>query len=214
MNSGEPAVNARRPRVVILSGTSGAGKTSLSVRLLQDKRFGRAVTATTRKSRGDEVHGTHYFFYSPVDFAEREARGEFLETADVYGHRYGTPRRSVLKVLGADQHCILVIDVQGFLTLDDSRALTGLGGDVLTVFVRTENLETLAARLRSRGEDDEATISRRLTHAEQELAHQSRFDHVLINDDFEAAARRLIGIVLDESSPAAPRTDEDEPADE
>ena len=200
-----------RGRIALLSGTSGAGKTSLAVRLLQDERFDRAVTATTRKPRGKEVHGAHYYFYSPEEFERRVQRGEFLETAEVYGHRYGTPRASVIDVLRSGRHCILVVDVQGFLTLDDSQALRGFGGDVLTVFVRTRDLETLVARLRSRGEDNETTISRRLADAEQELAHQARFDHVLINEDFDDAARQLVDLILSNSASVPPGQDGDEP---
>ncbi len=116
--SGQP------PLLVVLSGPSGVGKSTVAERLLADAAFGRAVTATTRAPRPGEADGIAYHFLTESGFRERLARQEFLEHANVYGRLYGTPLASVHAVLDAGRVCVLVIDVQGAATL---RALRDAG---------------------------------------------------------------------------------------
>lgn len=176
--------------LLVLSGPSGAGKTSLAQRLLRgNEGLARAVTATTRAARGAERDGVDYHFLTEAAFRRRLAAGDFLEHAEVYGRLYGTPRASVEAVLASGRHCLLVVDVQGVRSL--RRVLAGAGFPVRYVFVRTPDLAELERRLRERGEDDEATIQARLAEARDEEAEAATFDEVLVNDDLEAATNRL-----------------------
>jgi guanylate kinase len=176
--------------LLVLSGPSGAGKTSLAQRLLRgNEGLARAVTATTRAARGAERDGVDYHFLTEAAFRRRLAAGDFLEHAEVYGRLYGTPRASVEAVLASGRHCLLVVDVQGVRSL--RRVLAGAGFPVRYVFVRTPDLVELERRLRERGEDDEATIQARLAEARDEEAEAATFDEVLVNDDLETATKRL-----------------------
>jgi guanylate kinase len=172
-------------RLLVLSGPSGAGKTTLARSLLRDPSFARARTATTRAPRGDERDGVDYDFLSPAAFEEGARRGDFLETAEVYGHRYGTPRRNLEALVDAGRNAVLVVDVQG------ARTLRQLGIPGTFVFVTAPSPEALRRRLEARGEDDPTTIQRRLEAAEREAEEAEHFDLVVVNDDVEAATRRL-----------------------
>ena len=172
-------------RLLVLSGPSGAGKTTIARSLLRDPSFARARTATTRAPRGDEQDGVDYDFLDPAAFEAGARRGEFLETAEVYGHRYGTPRRNLEVLLEAGKNAVLVVDVQG------ARTLRRLATPGTFVFVAAPDPEALRRRLEARGEDDPATIQRRLEAAEREAEEAEHFDLVIVNDDVEAATRRL-----------------------
>ena len=166
------------PRLVVVSGASGAGKTSVAQRLLEDARFGRAVTATTREPREGERDGVDYHFLSAGVFHKHLIAAEFLAPAEVYGHWYGTPRENVEAILASGRHCILVIDVQGVEDLQAS------GVEALYVFVDAPSFEDLQERLK---------ISARLRAALGELEKKDLFDRVLVNQDIERAARELAG---------------------
>ncbi len=189
MSDAEAAADApaEGPRLVVVSGASGAGKTSVAQRLLADERFGRAITATTREPREGEQDGVDYHFMTAGDFHKRLIADDFLAPAEVYEHWYGTPRENVEAILGSGRHCILVIDVQGVEDLQ--------GSDVegLYVFVDAPSFEELQERLRGRGDEDPDMISARLRAARSELDKKDLFDRVLVNDDIDRAARELAG---------------------
>jgi guanylate kinase len=190
-----------RGRLVVVSGPSGVGKTALVDRLLEDPRFARAVTATTRPPRGAERDGVDYVFLSAEEFRRRVGAGWFLEHAEVYGRSYGTPRDAVDDACLAGRHCLLNIDVQGAATL------RRLGVDALFVFVAPPSLEELERRIRRRGQDGPEVAARRLAAAAGELERQGEFDLVVVNDDLEATARRLaaaLGVTLGEPPRRAP----------
>lgn len=180
---------APRGRLLVLSGPSGAGKTSLADRLLRDRRFGRAITATTRAPRPGEVDGVHYHFLQEAAFRRGLAEGAFLEHAEVYGRLYGTPRTSPEAVLASGRHCVLVLDVQG------AASLRALAPEACFVFVTAPSVDELRKRLATRGLDGPETIERRLSVVGQELAQAGSFHVVVVNDDLERAARQVAAVV-------------------
>jgi guanylate kinase len=191
----------RRPRarLVVISGASGVGKTSVAARLLTDPRFGRVVTATTRASRQGEVDGRDYWFLDAKDFRERLARGEFLEHAEVHGHLYGTPRTGPDRILAQGRHCLLVVDVQG------AENIRRAGVDALFVFLRAPNEEELRRRLEGRAQDGRDAIEVRLAASRREEREAGRYDLVVVNDSVEETAQRIAKAVgVDLASPGTP----------
>ena len=180
----------RRGLCLVLAAPSGAGKTSLSRALLEsDPALSLSVSATTRAPRAGEREGAHYFFKTDAEFYAMILRDEFLEHASVFGRAYGTPRGPVEAALAAGRDVLFDIDWQGFRQL---RA--ALPHDVVGAFIRTPSLDDLRARLVARG-DDEAAVARRMAEAEAELAHQSEFDYIIENRDFDIALADLRAIL-------------------
>ena len=193
-------VGSTPPLVLVMSGPSGSGKTSVAEHLLtQDAKFSRAITATTRAPRGEERHGEHYYFLDQGAFETAEAEGSLLESATVYGFRYGTPRVSVEAVLASGRHCLLVVDVQGVRALRSVLEAAGL--EARYVFVRAPSLDALRERLEARGEDNPETIAARLAAAAEEQAEAPAYDLVLVNDTLEAAVDRLRASVREWTQP-------------
>jgi len=177
------------PQLIVMSGASGVGKTSIAERLLAHPAFARAVTATTRAPRGGEQDGVDYHFLDAEAFRSGIAVGRFLEHADVYGRLYGTPRANVEQILESGRNCVLLLDVQGV------ESLRADGVEALYVFVAPPSMEELERRLRSRADDTPEAIEARLRAAAHEMTKQDAFDRVLVNDEVERAARELAGWV-------------------
>ena len=175
----------RGPRLVVVSGPSGVGKTSVVAELERRKGFERVVTATTRAPRGAEKDGVDYRFLPREEFLRLREAGEFLEWAEVHGQLYGTPRRAVEEVLRRGRHALLNVDVQGAAAVRGSRLPR------LLVFLLPPSLAVLEARLRGRGTDDPAAVRRRLAAAQAELARQDEFDVKVVSDTVAAAADRI-----------------------
>jgi guanylate kinase len=176
----------------IISAPSGAGKSSLvSALLAQDKNLALSVSYTTRAPRPTEKEGREYHFVDARTFAAMLERGEFLESAEVHGNRYGTSRKWIADARGRGLDIILEIDWQG------ARQVRKAFPEAVSVFVLPPSpaLAELERRLRKRGQDNEEAIARRLANAREEMAHAAEFEYVIINKDFEEAKRDLSAIV-------------------
>lgn len=178
-------------RLVVLAGPTAVGKGTV-VRALRerDANVWISVSATTRPPRSGEVDGVHYFFVTPSRFDEMIARGELLEWATVHGvHRYGTPRGPVEEHVAAGVPTLLEIDLQGARQVRESMP------DALFVFLAPPSWDELVARLEGRGTEGEEERERRLATARLELAAESEFDAVIVNDTVEAAAEALESLI-------------------
>ena len=148
-----------------------------------------SVSATTRPPRPTEDEGRHYYFVDPELFTKLVVSGGFLEWADIFGHRYGTPREPVERALEQGRDVIVEIDVQGARQVRASRP------DAYLVFIKPPSIAELERRLRTRGTETEEQIRRRLAKASDELAAEPEFDVSVVNNDLETAAREVIDIV-------------------
>ncbi len=161
-----------------------------------------SISCTTRPPRGNEVDGRDYYFLTPAQFADRVARGDFLEHACVHDHRYGTPRSGIESALQAGFDIVLDIDVQGAHALRTKVARLSSNDLVrhayVDVFVEPPSLDILEKRLRDRGEDDEAVVTRRLQNARAELAAGNQYGYRIVNDNLDTATVALRSIVIAE----------------
>lgn len=182
---------SRRGLCLVLSAPSGAGKSSVSRALLErEKDLRLSVSATTRAPRPGEQEGVHYFFRSMAEFEAMEAAGQMLESAHVFGRRYGTPRAPVEEALVAGRDVMFDIDWQGHLLLRQA-----LPGDVVSVFLLPPSLGELERRLHGRGQDSPEEIARRMQAARDEISHWADFDHVLVNNDFHETVAEVRAII-------------------
>lgn len=174
----------------IVSAPSGAGKTTLVRALLEaEPEVKLSVSYTTRPPRAGEVDGTDYHFVTPEAFDRMAAAGEFLESAEIYGHRYGTSRRWISEQLKLGSDLLLEIDWQG------ARQVRRLIPGAVGVYVLPPSLEALENRLKARRQDSPEVIERRLAAARGEIGHVEEFDYVIINDEFDRAAQELVSII-------------------
>jgi len=166
----------------ILSSPSGAGKTTIARRLLQEEGAGLAmsVSVTTRPMRPGEVEGRDYFFVDRAQFDRMVEEDAFLEYAEVFGNCYGTPRAHVRDRLKQGEDFLFDIDWQGTQQLYQRAQ-----GDVVRVFLLPPSIEALEQRLRSRGTDSDEVIRGRMDRARSEISHWDAYDYVVINDDIE-----------------------------
>jgi guanylate kinase len=180
--------------MLVLSSPSGAGKSTLSRRLLQsDSRIAMSVSATTRPKRPNEVEGKDYLFTSPEQFEKMVKAGAFLEHATVFGHRYGTPKAAVDKMLSDGRDVLFDIDWQGAQQLSQKAR-----DDLVRVFLLPPSRAELERRLKSRAEDAPAVVARRMAEADNEISRWSEYDYVIINDDVQKAQAQLEAIVAAE----------------
>ncbi len=180
--------------MMVISSPSGAGKTSLSRRMLEhDPMLEMSVSATTRPAREGEVNGEHYFFVTPSEFDQMERENAFLESATVFDNRYATPHAPVDRALRQGRDVLFDIDWQGTQQLKDK-----VREDVVTVFILPPTMKRLEERLRARGLDSPDVIAKRMAKAGGEISHWAEYDYVLINDDFDACLAQLKTILAAE----------------
>ncbi|MCC6305609.1 MAG: guanylate kinase [Rhodobacteraceae bacterium] len=185
----------RRGLLLILSSPSGAGKSTLARRLREwDPAIRFSVSATTRTPRPGEVDGREYHFRPEEGFRAMVAAGAMLEHAEVFGHRYGTPRAPVEAALAAGEDTLFDIDWQGGQQIRNS----DLGRDAVSVFVLPPSIAELDRRLRARAQDSAAVIAGRMARARDEISHWAEYDYILVNRDLAAATAELVAIVTAE----------------
>jgi guanylate kinase len=183
----------RKGRLFVITAPSGAGKTSLIEALMrEDPSLRLSISYTTRPPRPGERDGIEYHFVDDAAFLSMRGRGEFLESAEVHGYRYGTAKAVITQALARGQDLILEIDWQG------AQQVRALYPDCVEIFVLPPSIEELERRMRARGKDSDAVIRRRLENAREELEHASEFKYRIINKDFEAAKGELSEIIRNE----------------
>ncbi len=185
---------ARRGLMLVLSSPSGAGKTTLSRLLLKaDRNVKLSVSVTTRPKRRGEVDGHDYHFIDPVRFAAMVKAGELLEWAEVFGHRYGTPRAPVIEALRAGRDVLFDIDWQGTQQLREKAR-----DDLVSVFILPPSVKELERRLHSRAQDTHAIIGARMDKAAGEMSHWPEYDYVIVNTDIDLAFAEVCAILAAE----------------
>jgi len=180
---------------IVVSGASGAGKTTLCHNLIaREERLVFSVSATTRPARGTEKHGEDYFFVSGEEFERMKAAGELVEWAGVHGKFYGTPRAYMDERIAEGTSVLLDIDVQGGVQIME--AYPG----AVSIFVAAPSMEVLEERLRNRKTDSGDSIGIRLKNAIGELEYMQKYTYIVVNDTVEAAVSKMAAIVSAERS--------------
>jgi guanylate kinase len=181
----------RRGLMLVLSSPSGAGKTTIARRMLeQDANLRMSVSATTRPKRHGETEGVDYYFLDADTFERRVADGAFLEHARVFGNLYGTPRGPVDETLNAGGDVLFDIDWQGTQQLRETAR-----NDLVSVFILPPSTGALEARLRSRARDPEDVVRQRMAKASDEMSHWAEYDYIVVNEDVDESVRRVAAIL-------------------
>ncbi|MFX4222818.1 MAG: guanylate kinase [Thalassobaculum sp.] len=181
----------RRGLMLVLSSPSGAGKTSISRKLLElEDDLSLSISVTTRPRRPGEVHGRDYLFVDATEFQLMVNRGELLEHAKVFGNYYGTPRGPVEEALAAGQDVLFDIDWQGTQQLEANASR-----DLVSVFILPPSTRELERRLRSRAQDSDEVVAQRMAKAADEISHYPEYQYILLNDDMAASVDRVRAIL-------------------
>ena len=179
----------------IISSPSGAGKTSVSKRILEtDPKVTFSISATTRKPRDGEVDGREYFFKTSTQFDKMILAGEMLEYADVFGHKYGTPKAPVETALSKGYDVLFDVDWQGGIKIRNSH----LRKFVVSIFILPPSIKELESRLIQRGQDTPDIVRSRMIKSKEEISHWSEYDYILINGDLEIVHADINSIIRTE----------------
>jgi guanylate kinase len=181
----------RRGLLLVMSSPSGAGKTTLSRRLLAaDSNIAMSVSVTTRAPRPGEVNGKDYHFITHDEFARLRDRGDLLEYAEVFGNFYGTPKRPVTEALQAGRDVLFDIDWQGTQQLG-----AAMGEDLVRIFILPPSAEELRERLIGRAQDSASTVAKRMAKAADEISHWPEYDYVIVNENIDTASAEIEAIL-------------------
>jgi guanylate kinase len=184
----------RRGFLLVLSSPSGAGKTTITRRLVaSDPALSLSVSMTTRLPRQGETEGLDYYFVDPPRFEEMIVQGELLEHATVFGNRYGTPRAPIEEALAAGRDVVGDIDWQGTQQLVES-----VPRDLVSVFILPPSIDALESRLSARAQDSAAVVAARMAKSAEELSHWPEYDYVIVNRDIEESVAQVRAIVVAE----------------
>lgn len=187
-------VPARRGIMFVLSSPSGAGKTTITRRLLESvDGLEMSVSTTTRAKRSDEIEGRDYHFVDDVRFAKMAEAGAFLEHAEVFGHRYGTPREPVEAALAEGRDIVFDIDWQG-----RDQLAASMPADMVSVFILPPSWAELEQRLRRRAQDSEEVVAARMAKASDEMSHYVDYDYVVVNRSLDEAVANVGPVLLAE----------------
>ena len=193
----KPGVTTNIPRrglLLVMSSPSGAGKTTLSRRLLAaDRNITMSVSVTTRPPRPGEVDGKDYYFIAKDDFARRRDTGDLLEWAEVFGNFYGTPRKPVEAALAQGRDVLFDIDWQGTQQLAQA-----MEDDLVRIFILPPSAEELRERLIRRAQDSSTVVAKRMAEASREISHWPEYDYVIVNDDLDGADAQINAILAAE----------------
>jgi guanylate kinase len=189
-----PVEIQRRGLMLVLSSPSGAGKTTISRRLLDiEPDLVLSISATTRPMRPSEQEGVDYQFVDHAAFDRMVAESAFLEHAKVFDHQYGTPRAAVEQSLAAGRDVLFDIDWQGTQQLAQSAR-----ADLVSVFILPPTIAALEQRLKTRAQDSAEVVARRMAKAADEMSHWAEYDYIIVNDDLEVSIQRVRAILLAE----------------
>ena len=184
----------RRGLMLVLSSPSGAGKTTISRKLLErEDNLSLSVSVTTRPKRPGEINGVDYYFVNPTEFNLMLNRQELLEHAKVFDHYYGTPKAAVETALSGGKDVLFDIDWQGEQQLKQAAR-----DDLASVFVLPPSTDELARRLRSRAQDPEEVVEARMAKAPDEISHWPEYDYIIINRDIEDSVAQVQAILVAE----------------
>lgn len=177
-------------RLFVVSGPSGAGKGTVVKGVLERRPdVFLSVSSTTRPARPGERHGADYHFIPEAEFLGMRDRGEFLESAEVYGNHYGTPRTPVEAALRVGKDVLCELDIQG------AQAIKRAEPHAILVFIEPPSLDDLTVRLRGRGTEDATALSKRLRSAYNEVKNKGLYDHIVVNDRVDRAVAELLRIM-------------------
>lgn len=176
-----------------MSSPSGAGKTSISKKILQkDNKISLSISCTTRPKRKGEINKKDYIFLSEEDFQKQIKNGDFLEFASVFGYRYGTLRQTVNRFFNKKRDVLFDIDWQGYQQLKQS------GMEVVGIFILPPNKKELIRRLKNRGRDTTEEMKKRMSLAQDEISHFPEYDYVVVNNDLDSCVTKIQNIIIAE----------------
>lgn len=192
--SSPKTVNTQKPLLVVLSGPSGTGKSTIVAELLaRESRFLVSISATTRSKRAGEKQGIDYYFLSTDEFRNKKGQGEFIETARVFGEWYGTPEKPLLEAIGRNRVVLFDIDVKGGMSIKKWRK------DAVLIFVLPPSMSALKKRLSGRKTESEAEMKLRLARALKEISFWPKYDYVVCNNDLNETVELIRSIISSES---------------
>lgn len=178
-------MNVLAGKLVIISGPSGVGKTTITRKILELSGVVKSISVTTRIRRSDEIAGKDYFFWPKSRFKKAIENGEFLEYAEIFGNLYGTPKKFVEDTVKYGKVVVLEIDVQG------TNAIKKMGIDCFAIFILPPSIDELKKRLSGRKTENPATIEYRIMNAKEEIAQKNMYDLCVVNDDVDKAVEAV-----------------------